>query len=231
MNNMIKYSLRIAFTILLIGALSQTLELSKLKTIIEQKDKNFLSYKIATTMTNVALEEDNKRLTENLEKEKSLVIGGIKETLNIKYNPYVTDSIIDSIYTISKEMGINPLLTAAIIRHESYSNPEATSISKRTGNKIAYGIMQINYRIWKTEYSINEPEELYEVGNNIRIGLQIFKHYYEKENDLAMALFRYNNGYIYNNKNYAPKIISTYGYYSSVYGENDEILIADKSSI
>ena len=94
----------------------------------------------------------------------------------------------------------------SIIQVESDFKPYAVS---KAG---AYGLMQINYSVWKDELNIRF-NRIYEKEYNIELGLKILKHYYDETNgDLLKALFHYNNGYKFNNTAYSGKVISTLFY-------------------
>jgi len=42
------------------------------------------------------------------------------------------------------------------------------------------------------------------------LGLKVLKHYYDKNaGNMFMALYRYNNGYKFNNQRYNGKIVAT----------------------
>ncbi len=91
----------------------------------------------------------------------------------------------------------------AIIQVESAFDPYAVSSAG------AYGLMQINYTVWKDYLSINF-NRIFEKEYNIDLGLKVLKHYYDNASgNMFMALFRYNNGYKYNNTKYNGKIIAT----------------------
>jgi soluble lytic murein transglycosylase-like protein len=111
--------------------------------------------------------------------------------------------IANIVFKKSKEYKFNPYLVMAIIQVESDFNPYAIS------NAGAYGLMQINYAVWKNELNINF-NRIFDKEYNIDLGLKILKHYYDNaRGNIFMALFRYNNGFKYNNTRYNGKIIAT----------------------
>lgn len=73
----------------------------------------------------------------------------------------------------------------AVIEKESNFNPYSLS------NKQCYGLMQINYKVWKDQFKIKYPEELYDVSFNISCGTRLLKHYYEKYGTWKNALRGY----------------------------------------
>ncbi len=111
--------------------------------------------------------------------------------------------ILDVVYEKSKEYGFSPELVLSIIYVESSFNPKAISPAG------AYGLMQINYSVWKNELNI-DFNKIFDIEYNIDLGLRILKHYYEKSNgDIMKALYLYNNGYKYDNFSYNNKVVST----------------------
>jgi hypothetical protein len=111
--------------------------------------------------------------------------------------------IIDSVFNQSRKFGFNPYLVMAIILVESNFNRHAVS---KAG---AYGLMQINYAVWKDELKINF-KKITQIDYNIELGLKIFKNYLrETSGDILQALILYNNGYKQNNSNYNEKVIAT----------------------
>ena len=122
--------------------------------------------------------------------------------LKTKYPHF--DRIANIIYKKSIEYGFNPELILALVKVESDFNQYAISPAG------AYGLMQINYNVWKDYYKI-DPNKLFDAEYNIDLGLKILKHYYlESGNNMDKALFRYNNGYLYKNKSYVKKVVSTF---------------------
>jgi len=115
----------------------------------------------------------------------------------------VFSNILDCVYKKAKEYNFSPYLVMAVIKVESNFNTRAKS-------SVAHGLMQVNYKVWKKDLEI-DISRLYDIEYNIDLGLRILKHYKEKEGgDIAKALFRYNNGYIYNNIKYVPQIIRAF---------------------
>jgi soluble lytic murein transglycosylase-like protein len=106
-------------------------------------------------------------------------------------------------FTKGRKHGFDPYLVMAIIFVESRFNRRAVS---RAG---AYGLMQVNYPVWKNELNIDR-RKLAQVDYNIDLGLTILKGYLrETKCDMIKALILYNNGYKYSNSNYSEKIIAS----------------------
>jgi soluble lytic murein transglycosylase-like protein len=102
-----------------------------------------------------------------------------------------------------RKHGFNPYLVMAVIFVESRFNRRAVS---RAG---AYGLMQVNYPVWKDELSIDR-RKLTQVDYNIELGLTILKGYLrETRGDIIKALILYNNGYKYTNQGYPEKVIAS----------------------
>ena len=58
-------------------------------------------------------------------------------------------------------------------------------------SKDCYGLMQVNYKVWKDSLKISRPYELYLIDININHGTRILKHYYEKYGSWYDALRGY----------------------------------------
>ena len=102
-----------------------------------------------------------------------------------------------------RKHGFNPYLVMAVIFVESRFNRRAVS---RAG---AYGLMQVNYPVWKDELNIDR-RKLTQIDYNIELGLTILKGYLrETRGDIIKALILYNNGYKYTNQGYPEKVIAS----------------------
>ena len=118
----------------------------------------------------------------------------------------VFSKIVDVVYNKSKQYGFNPNLILSLIQIESNFRPQAVS------SRGAYGLMQINYMVWKDELDINSTQ-IFDIEYNIDLGLQILKRYHEKSGgDLLRALHLYNNGYLHDNQKYKHKVVSSVVY-------------------
>lgn len=110
--------------------------------------------------------------------------------------------ILNSVYDKSAEYGFEPDLVLGVIKVESNFNPKAVSYAG------AYGLMQVNLAVWRSELGIQD-HRIFDVDYNIDLGLKILKHYYiESAGNLRRALHLYNNGYLYNNTAYAGQVHS-----------------------
>lgn len=111
--------------------------------------------------------------------------------------------ITASAFTQGRKHGFNPYLVMAVIFVESRFDRRAVS---RAG---AYGLMQVNYPVWKDELGIDR-RKLTQVDYNIELGLTILKGYLrETRGDMIKALILYNNGYKYTNDTYSEKILAS----------------------
>ncbi len=135
------------------------------------------------------------------EKEKFEFYRFKQNVFNLKYPDY--SQIAKIVFKKSKRYGFNPYLIMAVIQVESAFDQYAVS------SVGAYGLMQVNYSVWKNELDI-DFDRIFEKEYNIDLGLKILKHYYEEASgNIFMALYRYNNGYKYQNEKYNARIIST----------------------
>lgn len=107
------------------------------------------------------------------------------------------------VFEKSKEYNFNPYLVMAVIQVESGFDRFAVSTAG------AYGLMQVNYSVWKDVYNI-DFNRIFNAEYNVDLGLKILKRYYNKSGgNMLKALFRYNNGYKYNNTGYSGKVVAT----------------------
>lgn len=115
----------------------------------------------------------------------------------------VFQKILKSVWTESRKAGLSPLLVMSVVETESACQPFAVS------SHGAYGLMQINYRVWKDVLGINS-RRLFDIDYNVRLGITILKRYLDRaRGDLYRALNLYNNGYHYQNLGYAPKVLDS----------------------
>ena len=123
----------------------------------------------------------------------------------------VFSRIVETVFRKSREFRFNPYLVMALIQVESGFDPYAVSKSG------SYGLMQVNYSVWKNELNI-DLQKIYKVEYNIDLGLKILSRYYrETEGNMVTALFLYNNGYKYVNDGFNDKINSTAFYAASAF--------------
>ncbi|HDP95719.1 MAG TPA: lytic transglycosylase domain-containing protein [Candidatus Aminicenantes bacterium] len=109
-------------------------------------------------------------------------------------------NIVEVVYHKCRQYGVDPDLVISMIQVESDFRPNAVS------NAGAYGLMQINYAVWKNELAINS-KRLFEITYNIDLGVRILKHYLQvARGDVMRALHLYNNGYLFNNEAYKHKV-------------------------
>jgi soluble lytic murein transglycosylase-like protein len=111
--------------------------------------------------------------------------------------------ITNSVFSQSRKHGFDPYLVMALIFVESRFNRRAVS---KAG---AYGLMQVNYAVWKDELNI-DSHRLTQVDYNIELGLAILKGYLQETGgDIIKALILYNNGYKYTNTGYSEKVLAS----------------------
>jgi len=109
-------------------------------------------------------------------------------------------NIVEVVFNKSRQYGVDPDLVISMIQVESDFRPDAVS------NAGAYGLMQINYAVWKDELAINS-KRLFDITYNIDLGVRILKHYLQvARGDVMRALHLYNNGYLFNNESYKHKV-------------------------
>ncbi len=147
----------------------------------------------------------NKMKTEIKESKRNLsLIPQLKyksEVLRRKYPSF--SKITEIVFKKSQEYNVDPNLVMGLIEIESNFNRFAVS------SKGAYGLMQINYKVWKNEFKINTTK-IFDIEYNIDMGIRILKRYMKTaKGDIMRALHLYNNGYLYNNDAYKYKVIST----------------------
>ncbi len=144
---------------------------------------------------------------EKSEKELQIVRSALARTELSQYRDSVFRKhdpeffrIVGVVFHKSRQYGVDPDLILSLIQVESDFRPTAVS------NAGAYGLMQINYTVWKDELAINS-DRIFEITYNIDLGIRILKHYMQvARGDVMRALHLYNNGYLFNNDKYKYKV-------------------------
>lgn len=114
-----------------------------------------------------------------------------------KYDEFAR--IVNKAFEEAKKNKLSPYTVLSVIQVESNFDPEAKS-------SVATGLMQINLDAWKTYFNIDE-KRIFEIDYNIALGCKILRHYLDRTNgDLSRALYLYNNGYLFHNEKYVPKV-------------------------
>lgn len=127
------------------------------------------------------------------------------------------EKILGLIWKYSNVNKVNPYIMLSIASVESNFNQFARS------HMGAYGLMQIHYVSWKQKYNIKNPDKLFDIEFNIRLGCEIFKKYLDLCNqDVPRALLMYNSGKKFMNKEYI-QLISRNKYYNGFYNDKNEI--------
>ena len=166
--------------------------------LVDQKGENLDTI---ARLTQKTADLEKKVAHYEKEKDKFEFYRFKQNVFNLKYPDY--SQIAKIVFNQGKKYGFNPYLVMAVIQVESAFDQHAVS------SVGAYGLMQVNYSVWKDELAI-DFNRIFEKEYNIDLGLKILKHYYEEASgNIFMALFRYNNGYKYQNKKYNARIIST----------------------
>lgn len=109
------------------------------------------------------------------------------------------EQIATSIQKYSKIYNFPEELILALIKTESTCNPKAVSSSK------CLGLMQIKPSAHSEK--INKNDDLFDIDTNIRIGCQILKAYYDREQSIKKALYRYRGK---KSNYYVSKVLSTF---------------------
>jgi hypothetical protein len=88
---------------------------------------------------------------------------------------------------ITTEYNMDFVIVVGLMDVESAFNPFAKSKAD------ARGLLQVMFKTWSKTYSIKKPSDLHDIEYGIRIGVQILKHYLEKNKGaIAPALRNYN---------------------------------------
>ncbi|MEM3405508.1 MAG: transglycosylase SLT domain-containing protein [Candidatus Pacearchaeota archaeon] len=145
--------------------------------------------------------EEKERIKKIIENVKNYGIDG--DNKKCKCVDYCED-ISENILKYSKENGIDPLLTLAVIIQESECKKDVSIGS-------SYGLMQISFNKWKDKFNLKSKEELKDTEINIKIGTAILKEMYDA----------YKNGKQFSNacsEEYRSKIY--YGWQAALRGYN-----------
>jgi len=150
-------------------------------------------------MKNWKLEQKLETSNEKLKKVEELYFRD--NAFRIRYP--VVSKIFSTVFKKSKKYKVDPFIVLALIQVESSFKPYAVSSAG------AYGLMQVNYAVWKDELKINF-NKIFDIDYNIELGIKIFKHYLKiNNNNLLKAFLMYNNGYKYDNKAYPFKVLAS----------------------
>jgi soluble lytic murein transglycosylase-like protein len=156
-------------------------------------------------MLNQRLEKMKQKLDDQQEQMGKVNVLSYRDKVIRKKYPLFS-KIVDVVYRKSKEYGFNPNLILSLIQIESNFRPRDVS------SKGAYGLMQVNYSVWKEELDIDNLR-IFDIEYNIDLGMQILKRYYDEAGgDLLQTLHLYNNGYLNNNHKYKHKVVSSVFY-------------------
>jgi len=131
-----------------------------------------------------------------------------------KSNPFIMDPyflilVQYSVLEAAKKYGIDVELVYAIIHKESCFYPYDIS------SKDCYGLMQINYPIWKDVLGLSSEIELFDIHKNIMCGTRILNIYIKKNNSLVNALQAYF-GYSKYSYTYAKNVLALYKMYKKI---------------
>jgi hypothetical protein len=139
--------------------------------------------------------------------------------------PTVYESAIEC-WKSGARYSINPYLGMAVIHRESFFNPNAMSYRPKVNQDdekeeripIAYGLMQINYRVWKNELGI-DIEKIFNTPYNIDLGFRILKTYIKKhEGNISAALYDYYGGSLSDGSYYYPVKVLTSKFFTNMGG-------------
>ena len=108
-----------------------------------------------------------------------------------------------------KRFDVSPYLIMAVAHRESAFDPLARSYD-RNGSPLAYGVMQINYRVWKDQLAL-DISKMHDVDYNVEKGTQILKYYLDQHaGDVSAALFGYWGGSLANGRyTYPPRVLES----------------------
>lgn len=141
----------------------------------------------------------------DLNRKNNRLIEANKQLSFLKYKEFILKSryskfskIADVVYDKAKKYGFSPYLIMALIKTESNYNKFAQS-------SVAYGLMQIHYRVWKDKLKI-DLARIFDIEYNVELGCKILRHYMDLDGDISKALFHYNNGYLFNNTKYVSLV-------------------------
>ena len=156
----------------------------------------------------IELNRQKQLLTEavgDLNRKNNRLIEANKKLAFLKYKEFVIknrygefNQIMDTVYKQGQIYGFSPYLIMSIIKTESNYNKFGKSFC-------AYGLMQINYNVWKDKLNI-DLARIFDIEYNVELGCKILRHYMDLDGDILKALFHYNNGFLFNNMKYVPKI-------------------------
>ncbi len=147
----------------------------------------------------------NKLISNNLEIKKFLLDS--LYYLNPNIDTQIQIQIVESLIVECKKVNLPPLLVLCLIKEESMFNPLAKS------SMGAIRLMQIIPKFHNNKITKNKlkPNEVYYIKNNIQLGCEILKEYFNDKKNIVEALQKYVGAI--NKKNaskYIENIINNY---------------------
>ena len=132
----------------------------------------------------------------------------------------VVYKIADEMLDLSNKEGVPVPILIGIISVESNFNPSSAS------TKLARGLMQVRWNVWKTDLKKNLKLEnqfdLHNIKEGMQAGIYVFKHYMKKNNgDISIALYNY----VGKDRNYVAKVYKAIGSYVTYGGPKDELKV------
>jgi len=129
----------------------------------------------------------------------------------------VVEKIAAEVVVLSKKEEVPIPILMGIINVESGFNPSSAS------KKLARGLMQVRWDVWKTvlkkDLGLKNQFDLHNIKEGMQAGIYIFKHYMKKnEGDMSLALY----DYVGKDRNYATKVYEAIGDYIAYGGSSDE---------
>lgn len=110
--------------------------------------------------------------------------------------------ILNATYKYSHRFNIPAAIILSVIHRESNFRVSAAS-------PVAFGIMQINYHVWRDELNLDFNRLISDIDYNILHGCIILKQYYLESGNWNTALLLYNNGYRITNWKYSDRVFKS----------------------
>lgn len=138
------------------------------------------------------------------------------------FDPGLIDQYAEVIHRYSIKYGFPDKLIACVIWRESRFDPLAVSTAE------CRGLMQVDpyWHANKLAQRGISSEQLFQIENNVDIGCQILREYFDREKDIVQALYRYVGG---RHEGYVRDILQAYANLSIRQSNADPVLASSDS--
>jgi soluble lytic murein transglycosylase-like protein len=177
----------------------------QLKYLLEYQEKlnqNMDSIIQNTNETNKQLQSVSNKLDELID-----LLQTKKENIKAyirRANPYLSDEQVDQIAEAYLKASLKYDVPVSILLSVGYQESRFNPNAKRSDTQ-CYGIMQVNYTVWKTKLRVTKRQLLI-IDTNIDAGARILRYYYDQTGDWSEAIMKYYGVSKFAKEVYLPQV-------------------------